>query len=76
MSAILLQNVGWTTWCETNKLRNLKRKMWGTWCIIFPLSEKVGGRVPHLIVPMAAATCKQSGPKQGEGKDQASDTKN
>jgi len=25
--------------------------MWGTWHIISPLSEKVGGRVPHLMRP-------------------------
>jgi len=44
-----------TSWCETNILQNLKRKCWGTWYIISPLSEKVGGnvpRVPHLIAPM------------------------
>jgi len=42
-------------WCETNTLRNLKRKMWEDMHIIFPLSEKVGGRVPrvpHLIAHM------------------------
>ena len=44
-----------TAWYATNISRNLKRKMWGTWHIIFPLSEKVEGtrpRVPHLIAPM------------------------
>ena len=43
--------------CETNILWNLKRKRWGTWHIISPLPEKVGGRVPHvphLIAPMHA----------------------
>jgi len=26
-----------------------KEKMWGTWHIISPLSEKEGGRVPHVL---------------------------
>jgi len=37
-----------TAWCEINTLRNLKRKVWGAWHVIFPLPEKVGGRVPHV----------------------------
>jgi len=42
ISAILLENVRGAAWCVTNILRNLKRKMWGSWHIISPLSEKVG----------------------------------
>jgi len=42
ISAILLENVRWTAWCVTKILRNLKRKMWLSWHIISPLSEKVG----------------------------------
>jgi len=45
----MLENVRGTAWCVTNILRNLKRKMWGSWHI---MSEKGGGRVPHLIAPM------------------------
>ena len=33
--------------------------MWGTWHIVSPLSEKVGGdapHVPHLIAPMHKLT--------------------
>jgi len=47
--------VGGTGWCETNILQNINRKCGGTWQIISPLSEKMGGRVPpvsHLIAPM------------------------
>jgi len=50
-------------WCETNILRNLKRKMSGTWLIISPLSEKVGGRVPrvpHLIASMLVYRIEQN----------------
>jgi len=51
-------------WCKTNILRNLE-KMWGTWHIITPLSEKVGGRVPrapHLIAPMLLYIIFSKGP--------------
>jgi len=48
MSAILLQNVRGTGWCETNILKNLKTKCGGAWHIISSLSEKVGGTRPPL----------------------------
>jgi len=37
------------------QIQNLERKKWGTWHIMSPPSEKVGGhvpRVPHQIAPM------------------------
>ena len=44
MAAIVVK-CGGTRWCETNILRNLKRKCGGIWHIISSLSEKVRGRV-------------------------------
>jgi len=43
-----------TAWCETNILRNLKKKMWGTWHIVSELSEKVEGTLPPCPPPKCA----------------------
>jgi len=45
---------GGAAWCETNILRNLKSKMWGTWHIISPLSEKVGEKLTPCPPPNCA----------------------
>jgi len=38
-------------WRETNILRNLKRKMWGTWYIIFPHCLKKWGYASPVPPP-------------------------
>jgi len=53
---------GGTAWCETNVLRNLKRKMWGgmadgtIYSHCLKKWERCVPRVPHLIAPMTIYT--------------------